>query len=198
MSTMEITSDLVKQLREKTNAGVMNCKTALKEAAGDLNKAVDILRKRGLSIAAKKAGRTTKEGLISSYIHLGGKIGVLIEVSCETDFVARNEVFQTFVKEVCMQIAAAFPRYLERGQIAEEIINKEKEIYKSQIKGKPENVVDKIVQGKLEKFYSEVCLLEQPYIKDPAFTIEQLLKNKIAELGENLIIKRFSRFQLGE
>jgi len=198
MSTMEITSDLVKQLREKTNAGIMNCKEALKESNGDLEKAVEYLRKKGLSVAAKKAGRTTKEGLISSYIHLGGRIGVLVEINCETDFVARNQVFQDFVKEICMQIAAANPLYVERVEVPEDLVQKEKEIFKSQIKDKPDNIVEKILEGKLEKFYSEICLLEQVYIKDSAVKIDQMLKNKIAELGENIIIKRFSRFQLGE
>lgn len=198
MSATEISSDLVKQLREKTNAGIMDCKTALKETKGDLDKAVEFLRKKGLSVAAKKAGRATKEGLISSYIHLGGKIGVLVEINCETDFVARNQVFQDFVKEICMQIAAAHPLYVERSDVPEDLIQKEKEIFKSQIKDKPDNVVEKIIVGKVDKFFSEICLLEQVYIKDSAVTIDQLLKNKIAELGENIVIKRFSRFQLGE
>lgn len=198
MSTVEITSDLVKRLREKTNAGIMDCKVALKEAAGNLEKAVDLLRKRGLSVAAKKAGRATKEGVISSYIHLGGKIGVLLEVNCETDFVARNEVFQTLVKELCLQIAAAHPKYLERSEVPQEVVDKEEEIFKSQIKNKPEQVAEKIVKGKLEKYYSEICLLEQAYIKDSTVTVEQFSKSKIAELGENIVIKRFVRYQLGE
>lgn len=195
---MEISMDKVKQLREKTNAGFLDCQTALKEAAGDLEKATELLRKKGLSIAAKKVGRATKEGLISSYIHLGGKIGVLLEVNCETDFVARNQVFQNFVKEICMQIAAASPRYLQRSEVPAAVIAKEEEIAQAQIKGKPAGVVEKIVKGKVEKFYSEACLLEQPYVKDAGMTIEQLLKAKIAELGENIVIKRFTRFQVGE
>lgn len=198
MSAVQISPDQVKQLREKTNAGFMDCKKALTEAEGNLEKAVEILRKRGVSVAAKKAGRATNQGLVSSYIHLGGKIGVLVEINCETDFVARNEIFQAFVKEIGMQIAAANPKYLERSEIPEEVIEKEKDIFRTQIKDKPENVVEKIIQGKLDKFYSEVCLLEQEYIKDSSLTIEQLLKNKIAEIGENIVIRRFARYQLGE
>ncbi len=193
-----ISSEQVKQLREKTNAGFMDCKKALSEASGDLDKAVELLRKRGVSVAAKKAGRAANQGLVNSYIHMGGKIGVLVEVNCETDFVARNENFQEFVREIGMQIAAANPQYLDREQVPAELIEKEKEIYKSQIKDKPDNVVEKIIQGKVDKFFSEICLLEQVYIKDSALTIDQVLKNKIAELGENIIIRRFTRYQLGE
>ena len=198
MSIMEISIDKVKQLREKTNAGMLDCQNALKEAGGNMEKATELLRKRGLSIAAKKVGRATKEGLIGSYIHLGGKIGVLVDVNCETDFVARNQIFQDFVKELGMQIAAASPRYLQRSDVPADIIAKEEEIAKAQIKGKPENVIEKIVKGKVDKFFSEVCLLEQPYVKDPAVTIEQLLKGKIAEIGENIVIRRFTRYQVGE
>lgn len=192
-----ISSEQVKQLREKTNAGFMDCKKALSEAEGNLDKAIELLRKRGVSVAAKKAGRATNQGLVSSYIHMGGKIGVLVEVNCETDFVARNENFQTFVREIGMQIAAANPQYLQRSDVPEDVIEKEKDIFRTQIKDKPENVVEKIIQGKLDKFFSEVCLIEQVYIKESSVTIEQLLKNKIAELGENISIKRFVRFQLG-
>lgn len=195
---MEISLEMVKQLREKTNAGILDCQNALKEAGGDMEKATELLRKKGLSIAAKKAGRVTKEGLIGSYIHLGGKIGVLVEINCETDFVARNQVFQDFVKEVCMQVAAASPRYLERSDVPADVVAKEEEIAKAQIKGKPGSVVEKIVKGKLDKFYAESCLLEQAFVKDSGLTIEQLLKSKIAELGENIVIKRFTRFQVGE
>ncbi len=198
MSAVQISPEQVKQLREKTNAGFMDCKKALAEANGDLTKAIEILRKRGVSVAAKKAGRATNQGVVSSYIHMGGRIGVLLEVNCETDFVARNENFQSFVREVGMQIAAANPKYLERAQVPETVIEKEKEIFRTQIKDKPANVVEKIVQGKLDKFFSEVCLLEQVYIKDSSTTVEQLLKSKIAELGENIVIRRFTRYQVGE
>lgn len=198
MKTMEISKELVKQLREKTNAGILDCQMALKEAAGDIEKAMELLRKKGLSIAAKKAGRTTKEGVVGSYIHLGGKIGVLVEINCETDFVARNQIFQDFVKEICMQIAAAHPRHLQRGDVPAEVIAKEKEIAESQIKGKPPAVVEKIVKGKLDKFFAEVCLLEQPCVRDSSMTVDQMLKAKIAELGENIVIKRFTRYQVGE
>ncbi len=196
---MNITAEMVKNLREKTGAGMMDCKKALTEAGGDFDKAVELLRKKGLAAAEKKAGRQASEGIIASYIHMD-KIGVLLEVNCETDFVARTDDFKQFVKDVAMHIAAASPRYLKREDIPEDVINKEKEIYKEQIKNKPEHVIEKIVEGKLEKFYSEVCLLDQVFVKDPEGKkkIKDLLTEMIAKLGENIIIRRFVRYQLGE
>ncbi len=196
---MTITAEMVKNLREKTGAGMMDCKKALTEAEGDFDKAVELLRKKGLAAAEKKAGRQASEGVIGSYIHMD-KIGVLLEVNCETDFVARTDDFKEFVKDVAMHIAAASPRYLSREDIPEDVINKEKEIYKEQIKNKPEHVVEKIVQGKLEKFYSEVCLLDQVFVKDPEGKkkVKDLLTEMIAKLGENIVIRRFVRYQLGE
>lgn len=196
---MKITTDLVKKLREKTNAGMMDCKKALKEADGNLEKAAEILRKKGIAIAAKKAGRETKEGTIGSYIHTGSKIGVLVEVNCETDFVAKNKVFKDFVKDITLQIASANPLYISKDEISPEIIEKEKEIYRAQITGKPDHVVEKIIAGKLDKWLSEVCLLDQIFIKPPNdTTIKDLLTSKIAELGENITIRRFTRYHLGE
>ncbi len=195
---MAISASMVKELREKTNAGMMDCKKALLEADGVMDTAFDLLRKRGLDIAAKKSSRATKEGVIGSYIHSNGKIGVLVEVSCETDFVAKNEEFKEFVKDLTLQVASAFPQYLSREEVPEKVIAKEKEIYSEQVKGKPENIIDKIVEGKLEKFYKQVCLVDQLFVKDDKKTINDLLKEKIAKLGENMAIKRFVRFQVGE
>jgi len=197
---MEITSDLVKTLRDKTGCGMMDCKKALKESKGDMEKAVDSLRKKGLAAVAKRAGRTAAEGIIASYIHVGGKIGVLVEVNSETDFVARNIEFQAFVKDITMQIAAQNPQYISRDQVPEGIIEHERDILKSQTlsEGKPEKVADKIVDGRLEKFYSEVCLLDQPFIKDPKIIIKDLLGELAAKIGENIVIRRFIRYQLGE
>ena len=195
---MEITASIVKELREKTNAGMMDCKKALKETNGNLEEAVTYLRKKGLASAAKRSGRATKEGLIDSYIHLGNKVGVLIEVNCETDFVARNEVFQRFVRDLMLQVASAMPLYVSEEEVPEDIVNKEKDIAKEQVVGKPENIVEKIVEGKMKKYYEQVCLLNQPFVKDPDTTIGDLLKSKIAEIGENIIVKRFVRYQLGE
>lgn len=195
----KITSDLVKQLREKTNAGMMDCKKALKEADGNTEKAEEILRKKGIATAAKKASRETKEGTIASYIHTNSKIGVLVEVNCETDFVARNHSFKVFVKDLTLQIASANPLYISREEVQPEIIEKEKEIYKAQIKGKPDNVAEKIITGKIEKWYQDVCLLDQIFIKPPNDkTIKDLLTEKIAELGENITIRRFTRYHVGE
>lgn len=196
---MSITAEMVKNLREKTGAGMMDCKKALTEAGGDFDKAVELLRKKGLAAAEKKAGRQASEGVIASYIHMD-KIGVLLEVNCETDFVARTDDFKQFVKDVAMHIAAAAPRYLKREDIPEDVINKEKEIYREQIKGKPEHVIDKIVEGKLEKFYSETCLLDQVFVKDPEGKkkVKDILTELIAKLGENIVIRRFVRYQLGE
>jgi len=188
----------IRRLREKTNAGVMDCKTALAEAGGDIDKAVQVLRKKGIELASKKASRAAKDGLVSSYIHLGSKIGVLVEVNCETDFVARNEEFRNFVKDVAMQVAASNPLCVKREDVAEDVIEKEKEIFKSQIKNKPENIIEKIISGKLEKFYKEKCLLEQPFIKNPDISIKDYLNSVIAGIGENIVIKRFVRYQLGE
>src|SRR3989440_1236760 len=197
-ATTEIDPNLVKRLREKTNAGFMDCKRALVESAGDLEKAETILRTKGIATAAKKATRATKEGVVASYIHLQGKVGVLVEVNCETDFVARNENFREFVKDITLHIAAAHPLYVSRGDVPGNLIEAEREIYKAQVKGKPEQVAEKVVEGKLEKFYSTVCLLEQAFIKNPDVTIKDLLSAKIAELGENIVIRRFVRYLVGE
>ena len=188
----------VKQLREKTNAGMMDCKRALEEAGGDMAKAETILRTKGIASASKKASRATKEGIVASYIHLQGRVGVLVEVNCETDFVAKNENFRSFVKDITLHIAAAHPTYVSREDVPGTLIEAEREIYKGQVTGKPANVVEKIVEGKLEKYYSEVCLLEQGFVKTPDVTIKDLLNSKIAELGENIVIRRFTRYSVGE
>ena len=197
---MSSLSALVKELRGKTGAGILDCQKALQDTGNDVEKAIDLLRQKGLAAAQKKAGRETKEGIISSYIHSGSKIGILIEVNCETDFVARNEEFQAFVKEVALQIAASHPLYVKREEIPENLIEREKNIYLAQVKesGKPEAAWEKIIKGKLEKYYQEQCLLEQAFIKDPSVTIQDLLSQKIAKLGENLTISRFTRYQLGQ
>lgn len=197
-ATTEINPQLVKQLREKTNAGFMDCKRALAESGGDLGKAEAILRMKGMASAGKKASRATKEGIVASYIHLQGKVGVLVEVNCETDFVARNENFRDFVKDITLHIAAAHPLYVNREQVSSKIVEAERAINEAQVKGKPANVVSKIVEGKLDKFYSTVCLLEQAFIKNPDQTIKELLNAKIAELGENIVIRRFTRYLVGE
>ncbi|HYS96588.1 MAG TPA: translation elongation factor Ts [Chthoniobacterales bacterium] len=197
-ATTDINPQLVKQLREKTNAGMMDCKRALAEAEGDLAKAETILRTKGIASASKKASRATKEGIVASYIHLQGKVGVLVEVNCETDFVAKNENFRGFVKDITLHIAAAHPLYVSREDVPGKLIEAEREIYKAQVKGKPANVTEKIVDGKLDKFYSTVCLLEQGFIKNPDVTIKDLLNGKIAELGENIVIRRFTRYLVGE
>lgn len=197
---MEISAQMVKDLREKTGAGMMDCKTALAESAGDMEKAIDALRKKGLSRAAKRAGRAAKEGMVGSYIHMGGKIGVLVEVNCESDFVARTDDFVAFVKDIAMQVAASSPQYLTSEDIPEAVLDREREIYRAQVQDakKPENVIDKIVEGKLKKFHTEVCLLDQPFVKDPNISVAEHLTNMIAKIGENMIIRRFIRFQLGE
>ena len=197
-ATTDINPQLVKQLRERTNAGMMDCKRALAEAEGDLAKAETILRTKGIASASKKASRATKEGIVASYIHLQGKVGVLVEVNCETDFVAKNENFRVFVKDITLHIAAAHPLYVSREDVPGKLIEAEREIYKAQVKGKPANVTEKIVDGKLDKFYSTVCLLEQGFIKNPDVTIKDLLSSKIAELGENIIVRRFTRYLVGE
>ena len=194
----DIDPKVVKQLREKTNAGMMDCKRALEEAGGDLAKAETILRTKGIASASKKASRATKEGVVASYIHLQGKVGVLVEVNCETDFVAKNENFRAFVKDITLHIAAAHPLYVSRDDVPPKVVESERAIYQAQVKGKPANVVEKIVGGKLDKFYSTVCLLEQGFIKNPDQTINDLVKAKIAELGENIVIRRFTRYLVGE
>jgi elongation factor Ts len=194
----DIDPQLVKQLREKTNAGFMDCKRALEEAGGDLEKAENVLRTKGIASASKKASRAAKEGIVASYIHLQGKVGVLVEVNCETDFVAKNENFREFVKDITLHVAAAQPQYVSREEVPAKIIETERAIYEAQVKGKPANVVGKIVDGKLDKFYSTICLLEQGFIKNPDQTINDLVKSKIAELGENIVIRRFTRYLVGE
>ena len=197
---MAITAEQVKQLRDKTGAGMMDCKAALEESGGDVEKAVDLLRKKGLASAAKRAGRATKDGMIGHYIHMGGKVGVIVEVNCETDFVARTEDFQVLAKELAMHIAAAAPLYVKREDIPADVIEKEKEIYRAQFanSGKPANVIDKIAEGKLESFYAQVCLLDQPSVRDPDVSIKQMVANAAAKTGENVTISRFARFKLGE
>lgn len=191
---------MVKEIRDRTGAPFIDCKKALEEVAGDFDKAIEILKIKGVAKAAKKVGRETPEGTITSYIHAGGKIGVLVEINCETDFVARNDEFQAFAKEVAMQIAAGNPRYVSREFIPEEELSKEKEIMKAQVleSGKPANIADKIAEGKIEKFYEEVCLLDQVYIRDTKLKINDLLQALIAKIGENIKVRRFIRFQLGE
>ena len=197
---MQITSSMVKKLRDKTNAGIMDCKAALQESQGDMEKAVDYLRQKGLAVAQKRAGRTASEGLVHSYIHAGGKIGVMVEVNCETDFTARSEAFWDFAKNLAMHIAATNPLSIDREGLTPEVVTREQEIYRAQAldSGKPEKILDKIVEGKLNKFYQEVCLLEQPYVRDTDITVEDLLKELRAKTGENVIVSRFVRYQLGE
>jgi elongation factor Ts len=190
--------DAIKKLREKTNAGVVDCKKALRDSSGDIEKAVEILRKQGAALASKKSGRSAKEGRIESYIHLGGKIGVLVEINCESDFVARNDDFKLFVKDIAMQIAASSPLYLKKEDVPPEAIKKETEIIKAQIKDKPPAAIEKITEGKLNKFFEDVCLLEQPFIKDTNLKVKDVLTSMIAKIGENIVIKRFVRYMLGE
>jgi elongation factor Ts len=197
---VEVSASMVKDLREKTGAGMMDCKKALTETGGDFQKAVDYLRQKGLATAAKRAGRIASEGRIGSYIHAGGKIGVMVEVNCETDFVAKTDDFQAFAKDVAMHIAASSPLYIRREDVSPEVLQREREIYQAQARDakKPEKIIDKIVDGKLEKFYGEVCLLEQPFVKDPDITVQDLLNGLIGKLGEKVEIRRFTRFQVGE
>jgi len=197
---VEIDAQAVKRLRERTGAGMMDCKAALKETEGDEEKAVEVLREKGMSAAAKKAGREASEGIIDSYIHMGGKVGVLVEVNCETDFVAKNDEFQSFVHDICLQIAASRPAYINRDEVPEEIVEKEKEMIRKQslAEGKPEKVIDKIVEGRMEKYYQENCLLDQPFVKDEDKSISELLTETIAKVGENIIIRRFACYELGE
>jgi elongation factor Ts len=195
---MAITADQVKKLRDATGAGMMECKAALTEASGDMEGATTLLRKRGLATAAKKAGRSTSEGLIGHYIHMGGKIGVLVEVNCESDFVARTDKFQELTKEVAMHIAAANPTWVRREDVPADVVARERDIYKDQVKDKPAQVIDKIVEGKLNAFYQQFCLLEQASVRDPSVTITQLVQDAIRLLGENITISRFVRFKVGE
>lgn len=192
------TASDVKALREKTGVGMMECKSALIEANGDMEKAVEVLRKKGVAVAQKKAGRATKEGRIESYIHMGGKVGVMVEIGCETDFAAKNEDFGEFAKNIAMHIAAASPQYLSPEDVPQDFIEKEKEIAKEQLKGKPEHVLDKILEGKVAKICEEICLLEQPYVKDDKLKVKDYLTNTIAKIGENMVIRRFVRYALGE
>ncbi|NLY54251.1 MAG: translation elongation factor Ts [Firmicutes bacterium] len=196
----EITAALVKELRERTGAGMMDCKKALVEKNGDIEAAIEYLREKGLAAAAKKAGRIASEGLVDAYIHAGGKIGVLIEVNCETDFVAKTDEFRRLVRDLAMHIAAQNPTYVSEDEVPEEVVNKEKEILRAQAlnEGKPEKIVDKMVEGRLQKFFAEVCLLNQPFVRDPDITVGQLITNKIASIGENINVRRFQRFVLGE
>jgi len=197
---MEVTAAMVKELREITSAGMMDCKKALIEVSGNMDEAVKLLREKGLAKAAKKAGRVASEGAVVSYIHGGGRIGVLVEINAETDFVAKLEEFQQFGKDVAMQIAASNPLFIRREEVTQDLIEQEKEILRNQAlnEGKPANIVDKMVEGRILKYYKEVCLLEQPFIKNPDVTIEQLLQEKIAKIGENIAIRRFTRYELGE
>ena len=197
---MEIKAELVKELREKSSAGMMDCKEALVESNGDIKKAEEILKENGLAKASKKASRATKEGIIDSYIHIGSKIGIMLEVNCETDFVARNEMFKNFVHDIALHITAAAPLYVSKEDVPQEVLDKEKELYRKQAlnEGKPEKIIDKIAEGKLKKYYEENCLLEQPFVKDNDIKIGDLLKQNIAKIGENIVIKRFERYILGE
>ncbi len=199
---MTVDATKVKELRERTGAGIMDCKQALSQVQGDLDQAISLLRQKGLAKAAKKAGRETKEGMVGTYVHPGGKIGVMVEVACETDFVARNPEFQELVKDLTLHIAAAdpSPRFVQREEIPEEVLKDERQMYEEQAKslGKPQKVLDQIVQGKLEKFFGEVCLLEQPFIKDPEMKMGEMITQKVAKIGENIRIRRFVRYKLGE
>ncbi|MEW6448510.1 MAG: translation elongation factor Ts [Bacillota bacterium] len=197
---MDIPAKLVKELRERTGVGMMDCKKALAEAGCDIEKAVLLLREKGLAAAAKRAGRTASEGLVTAYIHPGNRIGVLVEVNCETDFVAKTDDFKSFVHDIALQVAAARPEYISRDGVPSEIIEREKEILRAQAlnEGKPEKVVEKMVEGRLEKFFKETCLLDQPFIKNPDITVQNLLHETIARIGENIVIRRFTRYELGE
>jgi elongation factor Ts len=197
---MDVSAEQVKKLREITGVGFMECKSALQEAKGDIETAITLLRKKGLASLAKKAGRETKEGLIGSYIHTNGKIGVLLEVNCESDFVARNADFQALVKDIAMQVAASDPRFVRKEDVTEEVLAKEREIYREQARatGKPENVLDKIVEGRMSKYYSETCLLEQPFVKEPSITVKEHIAAHIQKIGENIQVRRFVRYKVGE
>lgn len=197
---MEITASMVKELRERTSAGMMDCKKALQACDGDIEKAIDELRTKGLAKAAKKAGRVASEGVVISYIHGGGRIGVLVEVNCETDFVGKTDEFKELAKDIAMQIAASNPMYIRREEVSEEMLERERDVLRAQAleEGKPEKIIEKMVEGRLEKYYKENCLLEQPFIKDPDKTVEQLIHEAIAKIGENIAVRRFARYELGE
>ena len=197
---MGISASMVKELRVKTGTGMMDCKKALTECNGDFEKAIEYLRKKGMSAAAKRSSKTTKDGTIASYIHMGGKIGVMVEINCETDFVARTDDFRTLGKDIAMHITAANPLYLKPEDVPEDVLEKEKDIYKSQAlaEGKPEKIIDRIILGKLKKYYEDACLLEQKFVKDPDISVGTLVNNMIAKSGENIVVKRFARFQLGD
>jgi len=197
---MAVTAAQINELRKSTGAGMLDCKKALEETDGDFEKAVDFLRKKGLSAAAKKAGRIATEGAVGTYIHAGGKIGVMVEINCETDFVAKNENFQAFVKDIAMHIAAASPTYVRREEVTADVLEREKDIYRAKARetGKPENIIEKIIEGQINKFYSDICLLEQAFVKDPDKTIQQYLNETIAKIGENMSIRRFTKYVLGE
>ncbi len=196
---MKITSQMVKELRDKTSAGMMDCKRALDETEGDMEKAVDMLRQKGLAVAAKRSGRATSEGVVECYIHAGGKLGVMVEVGCETDFVAKTDDFLNFAKDIAMHVAAAGPVSITREEVPQDLVDREKEIYINTAKdeGKPDNIIEKIVTGKVEKFLSEICLLEQKFIKNPDLTVQDLLNELIGKMGENISVKRFARYQIG-
>jgi elongation factor Ts len=196
---VKITSQMVKELRDKTNAGMMDCKKALGETEGDLEKAVDLLRQKGLAVAAKRADRATSEGVVECYIHAGGKLGVMVEVGCETDFVAKTDDFQAFARDVAMHVAAVSPVAVTRDEVPAEMVDRERDIYSNQAKesGKPDNIIEKIVSGKMEKYLSEICLMDQKFVKNPDLTIQDLLNELIAKMGENISVKRFARFQIG-
>jgi len=196
--SIQITAKQVGELREKTGAGLMDCKKALTEAGGDLDEAITLLRKQGVASASKKAGRTTSEGLVEAYIHLGGKVGVLVEVNCETDFVAKTDDFKAFARDVCLHVAAASPVCVSRDEVPEDLVEKEREIAASQAEGKPPAAVQKIIEGKLAKYYATACLLEQPFVKNPDKTVQDVLTEMIAKLGENIQVKRFVRYQVGD
>ncbi|MEM9555004.1 MAG: translation elongation factor Ts [Acidobacteriota bacterium] len=197
---MQVTAQMVKELRQRTGAPMMQCKQMLQEAEGDIDKAVDLLRKKGLAAADKKAGRLTADGAVGSYIHGNGSIGVLVEVNCETDFVARTDDFQSLVRDIAMHVAAAEPRFVRREEVTDDVLAREREIYEEQVRaeGKPENLVDRIVTGKMEKFYAEAVLLEQPFVKNPDQTVQQMISERIAKIGENIQVRRFTRYKLGE
>ncbi|MCK5515458.1 MAG: translation elongation factor Ts [Desulfobulbaceae bacterium] len=196
---MKITSQMVKELRDKTSAGMMDCKKALGETEGDMEKAVDLLRQKGLAVAAKRSGRATSEGVVETYIHAGGKLGVMVEVGCETDFVAKTDGFLAFAKDIAMHIAASAPVAIAREEVPQELIDREKEIYINQAKeaGKPDNIIEKIITGKIDKYLSDVCLMDQKYIKNPDLTVQDLLNELIGKVGENISVKKFARFQIG-
>jgi elongation factor Ts len=197
---VEISASLIKELREKTGVGIMDCKTALKECDGDIDKSIEYLRKKGIATAQKRGGRVTSQGQVQSYIHAGGKIGVLVETNCETDFTAKTDDFLNFARDIAMQIAASSPISIDRENVSDDMLEREKDIYATQAKesGKPDKIIDKIVEGKMKKFFSEACLLEQAFVKNPDITVQDLLNELIAKTGENIVIKRFARYQLGE